>query len=119
MIRRPPRSTLFPYTTLFRSGGGAVGARGAAGEDVAAAVEPADRADAGELRLRLPARDRAVADRDAGDLRLGTRRGDGPAARATRRGQVASVHRPRRQGRAARVLRAVLPLRRAHDRAEG
>src|SRR3712207_8082669 len=23
MIRRPPRSTLFPYTTLFRSGGGA------------------------------------------------------------------------------------------------
>src|SRR3712207_8162438 len=28
MIRRPPRSTLFPYTTLFRSvvGGGVVGA---------------------------------------------------------------------------------------------
>src|SRR3712207_9516273 len=26
MIRRPPRSTLFPYTTLFRSVGGAVGA---------------------------------------------------------------------------------------------
>src|SRR2546426_4502389 len=24
MIRRPPRSTLFPYTTLFRSGGEAV-----------------------------------------------------------------------------------------------
>src|SRR5258708_18219044 len=23
MIRRPPRSTLFPYTTLFRSGAGA------------------------------------------------------------------------------------------------
>src|SRR3712207_7227091 len=33
MIRRPPRSTLFPYTTLFRSGldrGAAVG-RGGAG----------------------------------------------------------------------------------------
>src|SRR2546430_12597534 len=29
MIRRPPRSTLFPYTTLFRSEGG----RGAAGHD--------------------------------------------------------------------------------------
>src|SRR5256885_10421424 len=30
MIRRPPRSTLFPYTTLFRSqGGAAVGQRGA------------------------------------------------------------------------------------------
>src|SRR3712207_7734581 len=26
MIRRPPRSTLFPYTTLFRSGGGGGGA---------------------------------------------------------------------------------------------
>src|SRR5690349_22713917 len=25
MIRRPPRSTLFPYTTLFRSRGGAQG----------------------------------------------------------------------------------------------
>src|SRR3712207_7853362 len=25
MIRRPPRSTLFPYTTLFRSAGGSVG----------------------------------------------------------------------------------------------
>src|SRR3989449_6682594 len=25
MIRRPPRSTLFPYTTLFRSMGGALG----------------------------------------------------------------------------------------------
>src|SRR3712207_7181179 len=24
MIRRPPRSTLFPYTTLFRSGGGPI-----------------------------------------------------------------------------------------------
>src|SRR3712207_8831964 len=27
MIRRPPRSTLFPYTTLFRSTGGTVPAR--------------------------------------------------------------------------------------------
>src|SRR3712207_8628177 len=26
MIRRPPRSTLFPYTTLFRSGGALTGA---------------------------------------------------------------------------------------------
>src|SRR5690242_21095124 len=29
MISRPPRSTLFPYTTLFRSGRGARGAPGA------------------------------------------------------------------------------------------
>src|SRR3712207_6939416 len=28
MIRRPPRSTLFPYTTLFRSGLGALGTVG-------------------------------------------------------------------------------------------
>src|SRR3712207_7512414 len=31
MIRRPPRSTLFPYTTLFRSGRVAVGVVGADG----------------------------------------------------------------------------------------
>src|SRR5256885_12150130 len=29
MIRRPPRSTLFPYTTLFRSDGALVGGRAA------------------------------------------------------------------------------------------
>src|SRR2546426_3290558 len=31
MIRRPPRSTLFPYTTLFRSFGGREHNRGAKG----------------------------------------------------------------------------------------
>src|SRR3712207_7821917 len=34
MIRRPPRSTLFPYTTLFRSRGGGAQA-GQQGEDLA------------------------------------------------------------------------------------
>src|SRR3989454_12329176 len=34
MIRRPPRSTLFPYTTLFRSPGQFVVARQAVGEAV-------------------------------------------------------------------------------------
>src|SRR2546422_5403860 len=29
MIRRPPRSTLFPYTTLFRSHAGGIGPDGA------------------------------------------------------------------------------------------
>src|SRR5256885_11067051 len=51
MIRRPPRSTLFPYTTLFRSGGRPRGARrvGDPGVDRAgAAPEPA-----GALRLAL------------------------------------------------------------------
>src|SRR3712207_6870306 len=37
MIRRPPRSTLFPYTTLFRSAVGRVGEH-AAGEQVAVEV---------------------------------------------------------------------------------
>src|SRR3712207_7683247 len=31
MIRRPPRSTLFPYTTLFRSSARAIGRRGSNG----------------------------------------------------------------------------------------
>src|SRR3712207_8346146 len=31
MIRRPPRSTLFPYTTLFRSAGAVRGGRRVAG----------------------------------------------------------------------------------------
>src|SRR3712207_7419447 len=33
MIRRPPRSTLFPYTTLFRSGVAVDGDRGGCVED--------------------------------------------------------------------------------------
>src|SRR5712675_2572032 len=35
MIRRPPRSTLFPYTTLFRSIAGAVSAAHSQGGDLA------------------------------------------------------------------------------------
>src|SRR5256886_5812358 len=47
MIRRPPRSTLFPYTTLFRSCDRAL--RGAGG----AARSPAPRGWPGGLRRRL------------------------------------------------------------------
>src|SRR2546430_15071420 len=48
MIRRPPRSTLFPYTTLFRSGRGIVtrqvaGQRGPRLAPVARAPEPLRR----------------------------------------------------------------------------
>src|SRR5258707_9854071 len=41
MIRRPPRSTLFPYTTLFRSvrKGGLAGARRAGEHDVLARID--------------------------------------------------------------------------------
>src|SRR5690349_23412659 len=44
MIRRPPRSTLFPYTTLFRSGHQAHGALGSVvGRDVRRADQAVDR----------------------------------------------------------------------------
>src|SRR3712207_7415124 len=71
MIRRPPRSTLFPYTTLFRS-------------TAAAADEPRERDErgAGGNRLRAPAlrrpagaRPRCLRARDGEDPRLG---GDQP-----------------------------------------
>src|SRR3989440_12211076 len=42
MIRRPPRSTLFPYTTLFRSEGDRRPAGGGAGEDDGPRMGPAD-----------------------------------------------------------------------------
>src|SRR3989441_7381535 len=51
MIRRPPRSTLFPYTTLFRSRRRARGGRrhgGAAPRAAVRAVPPPDR-----LRCRV------------------------------------------------------------------
>src|SRR3712207_8011470 len=54
MIRRPPRSTLFPYTTLFRScgwSGGCGCARPDRGDRVDAAVE-GQRRGLGEAALR-------------------------------------------------------------------
>src|SRR3712207_6921139 len=55
MIRRPPRSTLFPYTTLFRSGVDVVDAGDAGG--VRGVLAGADLADlgAGEEPQRLDA----------------------------------------------------------------
>src|SRR2546430_16458793 len=61
MIRRPPRSTLFPYTTLFRSG----------------AREPA------QVPAPEPVRDPEPVDqRDAAPLRADPRHHDGDDARA-------------------------------------
>src|SRR2546430_13604853 len=40
MIRRPPRSTLFPYTTLFRSLGGALSGRAGHEPDATGVVLP-------------------------------------------------------------------------------
>src|SRR2546423_11068741 len=44
MIRRPPRSTLFPYTTLFRSPAQVCDARGADARDRIQFVDRAERA---------------------------------------------------------------------------
>src|SRR2546427_11150634 len=56
MIRRPPRSTLFPYTTLFRSEVQAInGAVAVNGIEIAVRVLVVRRGEAG--RLRLPGRD--------------------------------------------------------------
>src|SRR3712207_7457127 len=40
MIRRPPRSTLFPYTTLFRSSGSAPRARARSSDAITRAAAP-------------------------------------------------------------------------------
>src|SRR3712207_6923720 len=52
MIRRPPRSTLFPYTTLFRSVGGGAGA------DRRPARRRGVRISEGRARSRAPRRGR-------------------------------------------------------------
>src|SRR3989449_10502405 len=59
MIRRPPRSTLFPYTTLFRSTGGRV-------------YDPANGVD-GAVRDVCIEGDRIVAELPAGAPRLDAR----------------------------------------------
>src|SRR3712207_7068237 len=51
MIRRPPRSTLFPYTTLFRSGEDINAAQNVAGGGVNLAHRVMDCGDAGHILL--------------------------------------------------------------------
>src|SRR5437868_10620797 len=55
MIPRPPRSTLFPYTTLFRSQMGAAAPAGAANSLSKVNLAPDKR---GEIDLRQTVRDR-------------------------------------------------------------
>src|SRR3712207_7364063 len=52
MIRRPPRSTLFPYTTLFRSLQGQGDVHRLQGHDAAAEVHLRPRQDPGPPRER-------------------------------------------------------------------
>src|SRR2546422_8326698 len=66
MIRRPPRSTLFPYTTLFRS------------LERLQQEEAARRADEGqleELRRSMAALDRRIERRDRKSTRLNSSHG--------------------------------------------
>src|SRR3712207_8926219 len=69
MIRRPPRSTLFPYTTLFRSGRG--GDRiGGAGRPTHSAAASADGREVPRAARRLQELRKIVPDRDRKSTRL-------------------------------------------------
>src|SRR3712207_9580015 len=74
MIRRPPRSTLFPYTTLFRSPGGGDG--GGAGGDLRRGA----RRGAGGPPRQLLRAGRPLAPGGAGDLADAAGAGGGGSA---------------------------------------
>src|SRR2546425_12043167 len=106
MIRRPPRSTLFPYTTLFRS----PRAHGAAQAHAARRALDGARADAGARDLR----DREPDEPRGGGGRAARRaeRHDGAPVRAVRVRDGERAHRPRRRrpdDRRERGYQGVLP----------
>src|SRR3712207_8928204 len=70
MIRRPPRSTLFPYTTLFRSRQAERGAGDADRGDHVAGRPAHGRGDGGQARLELVDGQRAVVAADLLEPRL-------------------------------------------------
>src|SRR6266498_3821495 len=93
MIRRPPRSTLFPYTTLFRSRGGVAALRGGG-------VPRGGRGDPGFRARGARPRRGGVGDADA--------RLHAPPARTADHRRPS----PARLGRDARAGPRPLPLRR-------
>src|SRR3712207_7825386 len=97
MIRRPPRSTLFPYTTLFRSllAGGAV-----------AGAHP-DRPEAGDAG----ALDRAAGDGDGRPRRLRPALGGGDRGRLRDRSEE---HTSELQSRQYLVCRLLLEKKKRH-----
>src|SRR5256885_14009292 len=82
MIRRPPRSTLFPYTTLFRSGLAEGGARGEVERDRGDG-KLAEVIDRHRRRMRLDARKTA----ERNDLLARTRESRNGSGRAGNRGR--------------------------------
>src|SRR3712207_6218018 len=102
MIRRPPRSTLFPYTTLFRSergAGGDVGPQDLAGGDVGDAEVGGEQrglsALAGPGRAQQDDAHRTVLQRAAPQRRDGDLQASGPERRGGRGGGAMPVPRAR------------------------
>src|SRR2546427_4393383 len=89
MIRRPPRSTLFPYTTLFRSGGRVAG-----------------RQLARDRRQQGSARGSAEADRAAG-------------ARSAGAGRRSEEHTSELQSQSNLVCRLLLEKKKKKNKREG
>src|SRR2546429_3772215 len=101
MIRRPPRSTLFPYTTLFRSrvvavrlaviGGGLVGQDGLrpVGKLVEAGPDVRSEEHTSELQSRLHLVCRLLLEKKKNDPRLHTPR---PVCRARAAKVIATRH---------------------------
>src|SRR5439155_21450922 len=132
MIRRPPRSTLFPYTTLFRSvsiAGTSLGAMVTRGSDPSwFSAEPTYDDDRGRVGAALvPSRAHAEVDHRAGGVPSGDRlsahvrasRAPGPVLRryARRREDLVRAHEqpgvvqrsPRARRRPARPARLLEP----------
>src|SRR5258706_5126624 len=97
MIRRPPRSTLFPYTTLFRS---------ILRATTAALSNIPPRPD-GALGLRVVAPDAAIAALIRGPIEEG--RGRGGSSREAGRG---SSHKPLPEASPSARAHAAVPARR-------
>src|SRR3989449_11163178 len=98
MIRRPPRSTLFPYTTLFRSGLGDLRGRGGF---VAAAAAQEERQAGGPGHVAHPEPSRAARAGTVVGARLDPRRGV-----VAEEDQVADPPLYRGRGRGPRTPRA-------------
>src|SRR3712207_8092572 len=76
MIRRPPRSTLFPYTTLFRSPAASPGSPSPPPGDPAGSVSPQESLVVALLQLGLDLLDGLEADADDDEDRRAAERSE-------------------------------------------